>query len=134
MFVHVGNDGKPKYVLPPLKIAGESPEARAVLLSAATRNKLRIENATKALLVHPPDPSEAKFLHDTWLKTTNDPKGIKWIKDTRHETCILMQPETISMYGRAFGGSIMRSAMELSWLTAQRFLQTDRPILTGTSN
>ncbi|CDJ38883.1 acyl-CoA thioester hydrolase, putative [Eimeria tenella] len=42
-----------------------------------------------------------------------------------------MQPETISVYGRAFGGYIMRSALELSFLTAQRFLNASYPVIAG---
>ncbi|XP_026189981.1 acyl-coenzyme A thioesterase 9, mitochondrial [Cyclospora cayetanensis] len=133
VFVHVGKDGRPKKILPPLRSDCDDPRIQQQLKEAEARQTLRRERAAKGDGFRGPDQAEAEFLHNTWLTATCKAKqrDVKWIQDTRLDSNILMQPESISMYGRAFGGYIMRSALELSFLTAQRFFNKACPVITG---
>lgn len=131
VFVHVGKDGKPKKGLPPLSKESDNPAVALQLREAEGRQLLRKELANIGVALRGPDQEEAEFLHKAWKLTTDASRKVNWIVDTRLESNILMQPETISMYGRAFGGYIMRSALELSILTAQRFLGQPSPVMTG---
>lgn len=132
MFVHVGQDGRPKKSIPPLSTECDNPRISRQLREAEDRQRARKELANRGVAFLGPDQEEAEFLHNTWKITTKTARNVNWIQDTRLDSNILMQPETISMYGRAFGGYIMRSALELSFLTAQRFLAQASPVITGT--
>lgn len=131
VFVHVGRDGSPKKSMPPLSKICDNPEIARQLHEAEERQYARKELANKDVSFRGPDQEESEFLHNAWIATKGTALNIKWIRDTRLDSNILMQPETISMYGRAFGGYIMRSALELSILTAQRFLAQKSPVITG---
>ncbi|KAL8437294.1 hypothetical protein ACSSS7_001057 [Eimeria intestinalis] len=132
VFVHVDREGRPKKCIPPLIKTSTNPEVSVQLRGAEARQQARKERMTrKDLAFRGPDQQEAEFLHSTWIATSSSSRKLKKIQDTRLDSNILMQPETISMYGRAFGGYIMRSALELSFLTAQRFLQKTAPVIIG---
>ncbi|KAL8449703.1 hypothetical protein Emed_002958 [Eimeria media] len=131
VFVHVDRDGKPKKCIPPLLKASGDSEVSVQLRGAELRQLARKERVTKGLAFRGPDQEEAEFLHNTWIATSSNSRTLKKIQETRLDSNILMQPESISMYGRAFGGYIMRSALELSFLTAQRFLEKTNPVIIG---
>lgn len=131
VFVHIGQDGRPKKSLPPLSKECENPKIALQLRQAEARQRARKERAGKELAFRGPDQEEAEFLHSTWIASTGTATNAQRIQNTRLDSNILMQPETISVYGRAFGGYIMRSALELSFLTAQRFLGQTLPTITG---
>ncbi|KAL8273713.1 hypothetical protein Esti_002313 [Eimeria stiedai] len=131
VFVHVDGDGKPKKCIPPLLKTSSNPEVSVQLRGAEARQLARKERGKKALSFRGPDQEEARFLHNTWIATSSSSRKLRKIQDTRLDSNILMQPETISMYGRAFGGYIMRAALELSFLTAQRFLEKTSPVIIG---
>ncbi|KAL8452803.1 hypothetical protein Emag_002176 [Eimeria magna] len=132
VFVHVDREGKPKKCIPPLMRTSGDSEVSVQLRGAEARQLARKERVTKGFAAfRGPDQEEAEFLHNTWISTSSSSRKLKKIHETRLDSNILMQPETISMYGRAFGGYIMRSALELSFLTAQRFLDKTSPVIIG---
>ncbi|EPT27727.1 putative acyl-CoA thioesterase 9 [Toxoplasma gondii TgCatPRC2] len=131
VMVSVDETGKPVKKVPPLDISSCSPELRSLIASSSSGFETRKANAKKMFSLVPPEPEEAVFLHNVWKKSLAGGKHMLRMRDTKLSTAELIQPEALSRYNRAFGGLVSRKALELSYLNAQRFLKTIRPVLTG---
>ncbi|CDI84237.1 acyl-CoA thioester hydrolase, putative [Eimeria acervulina] len=105
--------------------------SRSSSSSSSSSNTSTIIPTTSSVISTTPSSSSSISSSSSSSIGSGANTGIVWCKDTRLESNILMQPETISMYGRAFGGYIMRTALELSFLTAQRFLRETYPVIVG---
>ncbi|PFH36672.1 hypothetical protein BESB_048640 [Besnoitia besnoiti] len=131
VMVAVDATGKPVKKVPRLDDSSCSPELRSLIASSASGFVARKANAGKMFSLVPPEPEESVFLHDVWKKSLIGRENIVWMRDTKLASAELIQPEALSRYNRAFGGLVSRKALELSFLNAQCFLKTVRPVLKG---
>ncbi|CBZ50917.1 hypothetical protein NCLIV_039920 [Neospora caninum Liverpool] len=131
VMVSVDEAGRPVKKVPPLDISSCSPELRSLIASSSSGFEARKANARKMFSLVPPEPEESVFLHNVWKKSLAGGKNVVRMRDTKLSTAELIQPEALSRYNRAFGGLVSRKALELSYLNAQCFLKTVRPVLRG---
>ena len=107
----------------------------------------RKERSANSLHRSAPSPAEVDVIHKLFLeskslkaqkdailagrKDTADALGrsrFKWMKNTVYKTVLLMHPQERNIHGNIFGGYLMKVAMELSWVTAMCFVETDYPV------
>ncbi|TKR80324.1 hypothetical protein L596_014413 [Steinernema carpocapsae] len=118
----------------PLKL--ETPEDKEMFqtgLEAVLRRKHFQRNS---LLAKPPSEQERFILHDIFLKTIDQkqlshrvlPKSHVWLEDSALKNAIICFPVQKNLYGKIFGGYLMRQAFETAFANAAIFCK-QRPSL-----
>ncbi|KAK0403771.1 hypothetical protein QR680_017116 [Steinernema hermaphroditum] len=97
-------------------------------LEAVQRRKHFERNS---LLAKPPSEQERFILHDIFLKTIDQkhsslrqrvlPEGHVWLEDCKLKNSIICFPVKRNLYGKIFGGYLMRQAFEAAWANAAIF-------------
>eukprot|EP00916_Digyalum_oweni_P026917 GHVL01044189.1.p1 GENE.GHVL01044189.1~~GHVL01044189.1.p1 ORF type:complete len:192 (+),score=15.39 GHVL01044189.1:460-1035(+) len=87
-----------------------------------------------------PSSEEMQFIHSTWLHDSNNvlsdsnvdiPSNSCLMEQTVVSSHEMMQPDHRNLHGNMFGGYIARKATELSWICAQMFFNSTRPVVVG---
>ena len=115
----------------PLKPANEAEEK--IHKQAILRHHGRIEKKNFSLLQKPPNQEETGIIHQLYLDTLDPSRHsfkyrVKsnndwWMSDTALKGFASCYPENRNMYGKIFGGFLMRSAYELAWAESWSFSQ-----------
>ncbi|KAI8879897.1 hypothetical protein K501DRAFT_225859 [Backusella circina FSU 941] len=119
------NKGRPTF---PLKIRNE--QERKLMEYAVTR-KAQAKSFNQSLISKvPPTLEERQVLHDLFVEYPDqdkpiDSKNAVWVNDTSLDSVVIVQPQNRNIYGKAFGGYLMRSAFELAQASGQLFAQSD---------
>ncbi|MCP9263969.1 Acyl-coenzyme A thioesterase 9, mitochondrial [Dirofilaria immitis] len=126
-FVIVARDleGKRSLTNVPLIVTNDKEEA--IFNEGKEGQRLRKLNEECSLLKIPPNESEIKILHDIFKRTKSKshsrflPLNHAWIHDARLSDTIVCYPVKRNIYGKIFGGFLMRKAVELAWSNASLF-------------
>ncbi|KAM3718622.1 Acyl-coenzyme A thioesterase 9 [Dirofilaria immitis] len=130
-FVIVARDleGKRSLTNVPLIVTNDKEEA--IFNEGKEGQRLRKLNEECSLLKIPPNESEIKILHDIFKRTVQSgsqkshsrflPLNHAWIHDARLSDTIVCYPVKRNIYGKIFGGFLMRKAVELAWSNASLF-------------
>uniref|UniRef100_A0A7E4VB63 HotDog ACOT-type domain-containing protein n=1 Tax=Panagrellus redivivus TaxID=6233 RepID=A0A7E4VB63_PANRE len=112
----------------PLKL--ESSEDIATFERGEIAKNSRIARERNSLLRTVPTEEERNVLHEMFLKTINEkkhsfarilPAGHVWMPNAKLKNSIICFPEDQNLYGKIFGGYLMRVAFETAWANAAAF-------------
>lgn len=102
-------------------------ERRLLALGEAVQARRR-HASEQSLLRKPPTADERFIIHDLFLSTLDSnaatikvrhlPAGAVWMEDTVLKNIAVCFPEQRNIYGKIFGGFLMRQAYELGWAAA----------------
>ncbi|CAJ0587543.1 unnamed protein product, partial [Mesorhabditis spiculigera] len=131
-FVLVSRDANDlNSVMPVHPLTTTTPEEAAIMHQGAEANRERKYKEKRSLLKVPPTPDEWKALHQIFLSNLNQTNsgnytvslrpGQKWMKNTEMRNTELCFPEFQNIYGKVFGGFLMREAVELAFICAKYF-------------
>uniref|UniRef100_A0A1I7V7N1 HotDog ACOT-type domain-containing protein n=1 Tax=Loa loa TaxID=7209 RepID=A0A1I7V7N1_LOALO len=130
-FVIVARDIEGKQSLPNIPLIVTNAKEEAIFNEGKEGQTLRKLNEECSLLKKPPNESEIKILHDIFIKTIQSggqkghsrilPPNHVWIHDARLSNTIVCYPIKRNIYGKIFGGFLMRKAVELAWSNASLF-------------
>ncbi|CAI4231677.1 unnamed protein product [Auanema sp. JU1783] len=91
----------------------------------------RKKDITRSLIRTYPTNEEFRLLHNNLLESVKKSEGHvyqpelredqAWISDTKTEVQLICHPENQNVYGKIFGGFIMKEALELAQLNAEMF-------------
>lgn len=127
---------------------GEHPEdIKLRFESGRMRVQQRKEKSAHSLYRSVPSPDEVDTIHRLFLESKSlkaqkdailsgrvesiDALGrskFKWMKNTIYKNVLLMHPQERNIHGNIFGGYLMKTAMELSWVTAMCFVGKHFPV------
>ncbi|ELT98028.1 hypothetical protein CAPTEDRAFT_123067 [Capitella teleta] len=103
-------------------------EEKSLFDAAACRKAIRQTEAEESLLRIPPSHDERLLIHDLFLQTLDEssatfkhpikPAGSVWMEDTLLKNITICFPEERNLYGKIFGGYLMRQAFEIAWANA----------------
>uniref|UniRef100_A0A8R1Y6F1 HotDog ACOT-type domain-containing protein n=1 Tax=Onchocerca volvulus TaxID=6282 RepID=A0A8R1Y6F1_ONCVO len=130
-FVIVARDLEGKRSLINVPLIVTNAEEEAIFNEGKEGQRLRKLNEERSLLKIPPNEDEINLLHDIFKKTIQSgsqkkhnrilPPNHAWIYDARLSDTIICYPIKRNIYGKIFGGFLMRKAMELGWSNASLF-------------
>ncbi|KAJ8310072.1 hypothetical protein KUTeg_011937 [Tegillarca granosa] len=102
------------------------------------RKLRRQDEARKTLLKTPPSEEEKLLIHNIFLdtidqshgtfKTRKKPDNAVWMEIPKLKNICVCFPESRNLYGKIFGGYIMRKAFELAWTNAAFYCKS-RPYI-----
>lgn len=130
-FVIVARDAKGKRSIPNVPLIVTNDKEEAIFNDGKEGQRLRKLNEECSLLKRPPNESEIKILHDIFKKNIQSgsqkshsrilPLNHVWIHDAHLSDTIVCFPIKRNIYGKIFGGFLMRKALELAWSNASLF-------------
>lgn len=90
--------------------------------------EVRTQREQNSLFRNPPTEIERAMLHDLFLRSMDTrnmqgrlPAGHVWMKEAKLENLVVCFPVKRNMYGKIFGGYLMRSAFETAFANAAIF-------------
>uniref|UniRef100_A0A1I7X3T3 HotDog ACOT-type domain-containing protein n=1 Tax=Heterorhabditis bacteriophora TaxID=37862 RepID=A0A1I7X3T3_HETBA len=119
------DDATKKVPVHPLR--ARIPDEAMIISAGEEANKERKRSKIVSLLTTYPSNEEMQFLHDIFLHGTKERSDglysfdLKWLHETRMEWCGICFREHQNMYGKIFGGFLMRQALELAYANAKLF-------------
>lgn len=144
------SDGNPAR-LPGIE-SGNEKFALQLKLGLQRAEERRLSSAT-SLSVTPPKPEEINFIHSLFLRSKrleqqlnnrvvkelhaeNEevPKNVIWMSDTIFKNTVLMHLQNRNIFGKMFGGHIMRIAFELGFIVAQCFMGENNVVFLNVNN
>ncbi|GAV06821.1 hypothetical protein RvY_16742-3 [Ramazzottius varieornatus] len=130
-FVLVARDPKTsrKALLNPLVPSGKEEELlNTEATGSYTRRRQWME---ESLFKMPPNADETKLIHDKFLQTVDPresvfsyrvkPANSEWLSDAVLKNVHICHPQSRNIYGKVFGGFLMRNAFELAWVNAYMY-------------
>ncbi|CAG9537403.1 unnamed protein product [Cercopithifilaria johnstoni] len=130
-FVMVARDAEGKKSLPNIPLVVTNAEEEAIFNKGKEGRRLRKLNEECSLLKTPPNESEIGILHDIFKRNIESgrqkghngivPPNHVWIHDACLNDTVICFPIKRNIYGKIFGGFLMRKAMELAWSNASLF-------------
>uniref|UniRef100_A0A915Q0J8 HotDog ACOT-type domain-containing protein n=1 Tax=Setaria digitata TaxID=48799 RepID=A0A915Q0J8_9BILA len=130
-FVIVARDLAGKRSLTNVPLITTNAEEEAIFIQGKEGQQLRKLNEECSLLKTPPNEAEIKILHDIFKKTVQSgghkvqnrilPPDHVWIHDAGLSNTVVCFPVKRNIYGKIFGGFLMRKAVELAWSNASLF-------------
>ncbi|CAG0889038.1 unnamed protein product [Cyprideis torosa] len=124
-FVMVARSPTRKCAFPVNPLVLETEEERQISAFAVKRKENRKFEERFSLLRTPPSPEERLLIHNLFLETIDEaatsfhqrrqPENSVWMETQKLKNIVLCHPEYSNMYGKVFGGFLMRSIYELSF-------------------
>ncbi|OQV19676.1 Acyl-coenzyme A thioesterase 9, mitochondrial [Hypsibius exemplaris] len=136
-FVLVARDPKHgrKAILPPLKPDG--PDEEALHAASKANHRTRKQWQEESLFKLPPNQEETKIIHELFLQTVDPKESVfstrtkpidsVWLDEATLKNVHICHPQNRNIYGKVFGGFLMRNAFELAWSNAYMYCGS-RPI------
>lgn len=129
--------------IPVNKLVPKNETEKAIFKEAEARTNQRKKKEQISLLKTMPNSEEQDFIHDLFIKSTDVrdktmslrslPDNSVWMNNTKLSCHFFPHPENRNFHLTLFGGYIMRSILELSWITAMYHVKT-RPRLIEISD
>ncbi|VDN04140.1 unnamed protein product [Thelazia callipaeda] len=130
-FVMVARDLEGKRSLTNVPLVTTNSKEESIFNEGKEAHILRKLKEEKSLLKTPPNEEETTWLHDMFKKTIQFggykvqgrilPPNHVWIHDACLSNSIICFPVKRNIYGKIFGGFLMRKALELAWSNACLF-------------
>ncbi|KAI6204572.1 hypothetical protein M3Y94_00690400 [Aphelenchoides besseyi] len=122
--------------VPNLRIETQSADEIERFEQGKHAHLVRRDRESHSLLRELPTEIERTLMHDLFLRTLDPnnqtrrdpPNGCVWMQDAQLRNCVLCYPIERNLYGKIFGGYLMRIAMETAWGNAAIFSKS-RPKL-----
>ncbi|CAD5233344.1 unnamed protein product [Bursaphelenchus xylophilus] len=127
-FVMVTLEPNGRKAVPNVPLALETEEDKVGFQKAEHARQVRIHREEMSLFKNPPTEIERAMLHDLFLQSIQNknmsrklPENYRWMKDAKLENLVVCFPIKRNMYGKIFGGYLMRSAFETAFANAAIF-------------
>jgi acyl-coenzyme A thioesterase 9 len=126
-FMMVARDKYTNQAAPVHRLEPETEDDRYLYDMGEENKQRRKVTAAQSLSLHPPNPEEAKLIHDIFLTHQKNQKlgivdpDIVPMKSTVTESTKIMQPQQRNIHQKIFGGYILRQGFELAYITAYIF-------------
>jgi acyl-coenzyme A thioesterase 9 len=123
---------KKAYNVPSLQFSSEKSTFRIINELGFQRQKIRKNEANKAIEFHPPTYEESAVIHNLsqLVKGASNKSNYISIASTCQRNTMLMHVEDKNLSGKVFGGFILRSAYELGWLCVYKFIKNASPVIS----
>ncbi|XP_013381228.1 acyl-coenzyme A thioesterase 9, mitochondrial isoform X2 [Lingula anatina] len=115
-------------------LAPVNDEERALFQKGEVKRALRQQQKDQSLMKVPPNQEEGDIVHGLFLeiidpeagtfKRTKKPEGSMWMEEAILKNIHICQWENRNLYGKMFGGFLMRRAFELAWCNASVYSHT----------
>jgi acyl-coenzyme A thioesterase 9 len=114
-------------------VPGLLPQSEAEQLAfemGALNKKRRLAESELSLAKAPPSSDERLLIHQLYLAEQQlkrqeiDNSRIVYMHQTKLQNVMYMYPQSRNVFGKVFGGWLMREAYELAWLTASLFARS----------
>ncbi|BES91159.1 Acyl-CoA thioesterase 9 [Nesidiocoris tenuis] len=112
------------------RLVPQGPDEERLYEEAIARKKSRIEEENISLAKNPPTHEEQQLIFNKYMKTVNPsfsfshldtrkpPDNAVWMSTTVHSSEMHPHPQNRNHHNTFFGGTLMRLANELGWLSA----------------
>jgi acyl-coenzyme A thioesterase 9 len=97
-----------------------TPEEILLFQEANESRERRKRRAQEALTISPPTQEEYLLIHKLFTERKHNPSFID-MSATSYQSLVVMHPQKQNIYGKVFGGYLMRVAYEQAWATAYLF-------------
>ncbi|KAI1710838.1 putative acyl-coenzyme A thioesterase 9, mitochondrial-like [Ditylenchus destructor] len=124
-FVMVSMEPGGKKAVPNVALKLETDEDRAWFEKGEYAKKVRMSRELNSLFKTPPTEIERTMIHDLFLKAIDPsnmagklPPNHVWMRDAKLENLVICYPVKRNLYGKIFGGYLMRTAFETALANA----------------
>ncbi|CAD5230777.1 unnamed protein product [Bursaphelenchus okinawaensis] len=127
-FVMVTLEPNGRKAVPNVPLAIETEDDKRWFEKAEHARQVRMHREENSLLKNPPTEIERAMLHDLFLQSMDNknmtrrlPSNYKWMNESKLENLVVCFPVKRNMYGKIFGGYLMRTAFETAFANAAIF-------------
>uniref|UniRef100_A0A1I8A4E0 HotDog ACOT-type domain-containing protein n=1 Tax=Steinernema glaseri TaxID=37863 RepID=A0A1I8A4E0_9BILA len=115
-----------------------TPEEALIFNQGIDDNLERSHMDAKSVFRSPPTQEEYQLIHEMFVQSSNNqgfasshlPKGHVWLEDRPHgEMMMPCYPENKNVYGKIFGGFLMRQAFDLAAVSSKLFAETSTELI-----
>ncbi|KAI6180127.1 Acyl-coenzyme A thioesterase 9, mitochondrial [Aphelenchoides besseyi] len=135
-FVMVTLEPSGRKAVPNVPLQLETDEEKKWFEKGENAKRARMAREENSLFRAPPSEIERTIIHDLFLKSrdlkgahSTAPDGFEFMKNAQLENVVVCFPAKRNMYGKIFGGFLMRIAMETAWGNAAIFSKSRPSIL-----
>ncbi|CAD5214565.1 unnamed protein product [Bursaphelenchus xylophilus] len=136
-FVMVTLDPKTQKAVSNVPLKLETEQDKKLFEKGEYAKQVRRSREEMSLYKNPPTEIERAMLHDLFLKTMDNknhsldrlPAGHVWMNDAKVENMVICFPIKRNMYGKIFGGYLMRTAVETAFANAALFSKSNPEVM-----